>query len=108
MKCECGYEKTCQHTNVTDIYVTSALTGEFTATEHQVMHYYERKCSDCGEKISERVLGALGHDEIAHEGKEPTCTEKGSVSNTCSICNTTETSEIDSLRIPLYDKAKML
>ena len=41
-------------------------------------------CTVCGEVIVE----ALGHDEIRHEAKEPTCTEKGwEAYVTCSRCN---------------------
>ncbi|MBR2466818.1 MAG: leucine-rich repeat domain-containing protein [Clostridia bacterium] len=44
-----------------------------------------RTCS-CGESESE-ALAALGHDEVSHEAKEPTCTEIGwDAYVTCSRC----------------------
>ncbi len=47
-----------------------------------------RKCS-CGESESE-TLAALGHDEVSHEAKEPTCTEIGfDAYVTCTRCDYT-------------------
>ena len=49
-------------------------------------------CSVCGEEISRTpvAVDALGHDEIAHEAKAPTCTEIGwDAYVTCSRCDYT-------------------
>ena len=47
------------------------------------------RCLDCGEAITGgEELPALGHDEIAHEAKSPTCTEAGwDAYVTCSRCD---------------------
>ena len=55
-------------------------------------------CENCNEVLSTRVIGALGHYEIYHEGKPATCTESGWKSYvTCIYCNYTTYEEIEAL-----------
>ena len=80
------------------------------ATGHSYGKWYETKtptctaigterrdCGDCGH-YEERSVAALGHDEIDHSAKAPTCTEIGWYSYvTCSRCDYTTYVEIKSL-----------
>ena len=54
-------------------------------------------CSVCGEELSreEKVIDALGHDIIKHEGQAATCTQNGwNDYETCSRCDYTTYREI--------------
>ena len=54
------------------------------------------RCQDCQELLEAgSVIPALGHKEIAHEGKDATCTEKGwKAYVTCERCDYTTYEEI--------------
>ena len=55
-----------------------------------------RECSECGEIMDSRSIPAIGHDEIHHSGRAPTCNTKGWTNYiTCSRCNYTGYSEIE-------------
>ena len=58
------------------------------------------RCSDCNEEISRtaKTVSALGHDEVSHEAKAPTCTEIGwDAYVTCSRCDYTTYEEKSAL-----------
>ena len=57
------------------------------------------KCATCGTVLKEQeTTGALGHDEVSHEAKAATCTEKGwEAYVTCSRCDYTTYKEIGAL-----------
>ena len=81
----CGEIVTCLHLNKTTI-TTPAKCTETGSTKVT--------CDDCGEIVSEIELNALGHDEVAHNAKEPTCTEVGyDAYVTCSRCDYTTKGE---------------
>lgn len=79
----------CRHT-----YGEWVVTRMATCTEAGEQ---EKVCSACGDKQTE-TISALGHDEISHDAKEPTCTEMGwKPYVTCSRCDYTTYSEINAL-----------
>ena len=64
-------------------------------------------CLECNEEISRitNVINAIGHDEINHEAKAPTCTEIGwDAYVTCSRCNYSSYSEKEALAHSLKNK----
>ncbi|MBQ8689398.1 MAG: InlB B-repeat-containing protein [Clostridia bacterium] len=73
----CG-EKECEHS------YQGAVTKAATCESDGVMTY---TCSLCTDSYTE-VIKALGHDEIKHDAKAPTCTEIGwDAYVTCSRCD---------------------
>ena len=57
----------------------------------------ERACTLCT-FVQIRTVYALGHDDVSHEAKEPTCTEIGwDIYITCSRCGRTNYAEKASL-----------
>ena len=57
-------------------------------------------CSTCGDKLShqDKVIEALSHNLVHHEGLAPTCTEKGyEAYDTCSRCDYTTYQELAAL-----------
>ena len=73
----CG-EKECEHS------YQGAVTKAATCESDGVMTY---TCSLCTDSYTE-VINALGHDEIPHGAKAPTCAEIGwDAYVTCSRCN---------------------
>ena len=79
----------CRHT-----YGEWVVTRMATCTEAGEQ---EKVCSACGDKQTE-TISVLGHDEISHDAKEPTCTEMGwKPYVTCSRCDYTTYSEINAL-----------
>ena len=57
-----------------------------------------KHCTRCEEKSEVTEIEALGHDEIAHEGKAATCTEGGwNAYVTCSRCDHSTYEEIAAL-----------
>ena len=84
----CG-NKECEHS------YSSAVTKAATCESDGVMTY---TCSLCTDSYTE-VIKALGHDEIKHEAKAPTCTEIGwDAYETCSRCDYT----------PMWKKQRMV
>ncbi len=77
------------HTEVVDEAVAPTCTGTgLTVGRH---------CIECGEVIvAQEVVDALGHSYEA-ERISPDCTEKGSVTYTCTLCGDTYTETIDAL-----------
>ena len=55
--CGCGYvksEEVCEHRNYSDHYNgMSCYTESYNEQEHEVMDYYNRNCSNCGEFLEE-------------------------------------------------------
>ena len=83
----CGDEE-CAHS------YSSEVTKEATCVSDGVMTY---TCSLCTDSYTE-VIKALGHDEVSHEAKAPTCTEKGwDAYVTCSRCDYTTYAEKSAL-----------
>ena len=79
----CG-NKECEHS------YSSAVTKAATCESDGVMTY---TCSLCTDSYTE-VIKALGHDEIKHDAKAPTCTEIGwDAYVSCSRCNYTTYAE---------------
>ena len=71
---------------------TQATRTTATCTKDGIKTTY---CSVCEKIISTENQGALGHEEINHEAKAATCTEKGWAAYvTCSRCDYTTYSEI--------------
>jgi len=57
--------------------------------------YTTYTCSVCGNSYKGDTVSALGHDEISHEAKAPTCTEAGwKAYVTCTRCDYTTYAEI--------------
>ena len=80
----CG-EKECGHS------YSGAVTKAATCESDGVMTY---TCSLCSESYTE-AIAAIGHDEVSHSAKAPTCTEIGwDAYVTCSRCDYTTYSEI--------------
>ncbi len=95
--CECGQR--CEHADVkwtTTLEPTCTKNGEKVAT-----------CNVCNATVDNKTISALGHDEIAHEGKVATCTEKGwNAYVTCSRCDYNTYKEIVALgHTEVIDKA---
>ena len=73
-------EKKCEHS------YQSSVTKAATCESDGVMTY---TCSLCTDSYTD-VIGALGHDEVSHDAKAPTCTEIGwDAYVTCSRCDYT-------------------
>ncbi len=79
-------EHTCSFTikNIDDKYLVSAAD-----CENAEIYKYSCACGEAGTETFENTA-ALGHDELAHEAKEPTCTKIGwDAYVTCSRCDYT-------------------
>jgi len=76
-----------------------------TCTENSYTEYSCLNCSAVRTEINENT--ALGHDEISHTGKAPSCTETGYEAYvTCSRCDYTTYKEIEKLgHTEVIDKA---
>ena len=84
-------------------------TREVPALGHsKTVYFQEASCSEagfritlclrCGESLSSGVLPALPHDwDDGVVTREPTCTEKGVITYTCSGCGETKTEPVDLL-----------
>lgn len=66
--CECGYEKKCNHSSYDSVYQKSKYTGTNTATEHLVIHYYNKICDSCGEKLGTATEQAWGKHKYSPDG----------------------------------------
>ena len=86
----CGYirDADCAHTSTEAIpgYAATCTASGLTDGE---------KCTKCGEITkNQSVITALGHNEVNHEAKAPTCTEIGwDTYVTCSRCDYTTYTE---------------
>ena len=82
----CGFirDAECAHTELETLTATNATCTLPGLTEG-------KKCKKCGEIVTAQTeVPALGHDEINHETKAPTCTEIGwDAYVTCSRCDYT-------------------
>ena len=78
-------EKECEHS------YSGAVTKAATCESDGVMTY---TCSLCTNSYTE-VINALGHDEVSHSAKAPTCTEHGwNAYASCSRCDYSTYDEI--------------
>ena len=97
-QCEnCDYTTTeIQHISYVDGYYTANIITEATCT---VPGSERRVCNIPGCNNSEiSIIQAFGHQlENVTVTKEPTCTEDGEQTGTCSICGKVVTSKIDKL-----------
>ncbi len=79
----------CQHENIgkdwiIDMEASCTAPGE----KHQV-------CLDCGDNVNSTEIKQLDHTYVeTGVNKEPTCTEKGEMALTCSVCGGTSTKVI--------------
>ena len=77
----CEVNLSCKHPNTTHIdgIPATCTTPGLTAGD---------MCLDCGEKINQTVIPALGHTDAIDAPKAPTCTETGLTEGKhCSVCN---------------------
>ncbi len=89
----CGKElsRTNHTVDATPHSYKETITTKPTCTEAGVKTF---NCSVCGDTYTEE-LTALGHDEIKHEAKAPTCTQIGwDAYVTCSKCDYTTYNEL--------------
>ena len=106
------YICSCGEISKTDFYVDSGSMLSHVAAKTQKENIKEATCTTagsyeevaycalCGKAFSKelKILPALGHDEIAHEAKAATCTEKGYKAYvTCSRCDYTTFEETPAL-----------
>ncbi len=89
---ECGQSYVTDETEANDhSWNDGVVTTVPTCTSNGVKSF---TCTVCGE-IKTEIVNALGHDEIAHEAKSATCTEKGwKAYVTCSRCDYSSYEEI--------------
>ncbi len=95
----CGAVRTCAHE------VTETVTG-YPATCTAPGLTDGIKCSSCEAIVkAQETIPATGHNEVPHEAKNPTCTEKGCAAYvTCSKCDYTTYDEKAALGHSYTDK----
>lgn len=69
-KCtKCGCKENCNHTKYDDIYSKSKYTGEYTTSKHLVTNYYDRKCTNCGQKLSVEKETVWAKHKLSKDGE---------------------------------------
>lgn len=80
----------CKHTSVKDVEKTAATC----TTEGSI----DTVCEKCGAVVKTTKKPALGHKYGEYTTtKEPTCTEKGEATSTCTVCGNKQTKELEAL-----------
>lgn len=80
----------CKHTSVKDIEKVAATC----TTEGSI----DTVCEKCGAVVKTTKKSALGHKYGEYTTtKEPTCTEEGVATSTCTVCGDKQTKELEAL-----------
>lgn len=90
-------EQTCTHENKSTVKEHEVLPTCTEAGAYDSVVY----CIDCNAELSRDkiIQNALGHDEVSHSGKTPTCTEAGYAAYVeCSRCEYTTYEELSKLQ----------